>query len=76
MFPTEEFCPPAPNPEDIIYDEDEIAPEESGFSNSPETKPEASTEEMSSGGSAAVEKADNEEWISSVLLIEEEVDPN
>ncbi|OPJ89645.1 rab proteins geranylgeranyltransferase component A 2-like [Patagioenas fasciata monilis] len=61
MFPTEEFCPPAPNPEDIIYDEDEIAPEESGFSNSPETKPEASTEEMSSGGSAAVEKADNEE---------------
>ncbi|KAK2528955.1 rab proteins geranylgeranyltransferase component a 2-like [Columba guinea] len=61
MFPTEEFCPPAPNPEDIIYDEDEIAPEESGFSNSPETKPEASAEEMSSGGSAAVEKADNEE---------------
>nr|XP_021156524.1 rab proteins geranylgeranyltransferase component A 2-like [Columba livia] len=61
MFPTEEFCPPAPNPEDIIYDEDEIAPEESGFSNSPETKPEASTEEMSSGSSAAVEKADNEE---------------
>ncbi|XP_061302130.1 rab proteins geranylgeranyltransferase component A 2-like [Pezoporus flaviventris] len=61
MFPTEEFCPPPPNPEDIIYDEDEIAPEESGFSNSPETKPESSTEESSSGGSSAVKKEDNEE---------------
>ncbi|XP_010013730.1 PREDICTED: rab proteins geranylgeranyltransferase component A 2-like, partial [Nestor notabilis] len=61
MFPTEEFCPPPPNPEDIIYDEDEIAPEESGFSNSPETKPESSTEENSSGGSTAVKKEDNEE---------------
>ncbi|KAM8997523.1 rab proteins geranylgeranyltransferase component A 1 isoform 2-T2 [Ara ararauna] len=61
MFPTEEFCPPPPNPEDIIYDEDEIAPEESGFSNSPETKPESSTEESSSGDSTAVKKEDNEE---------------
>ncbi|KAM9599871.1 rab proteins geranylgeranyltransferase component A 1 [Morphnus guianensis] len=60
MFPTEEFCPPPPNPEDIIYDEDEIVPEESGFSNSAETKPESSTEEGSSGGSTAV-KEDNEE---------------
>lgn len=76
MFPTEEFCPPPPNPEDIIYDEDEIAPEESGFSNSPETKPESSTEESSSGGSTAVKKEDNEERISTVLLVEEEVDPN
>uniref|UniRef100_A0A8B9FGB4 Rab proteins geranylgeranyltransferase component A n=1 Tax=Amazona collaria TaxID=241587 RepID=A0A8B9FGB4_9PSIT len=61
MFPAEEFCPPPPNPEDIIYDEDEIAPEESGFSNSPETKPESSTEESSSGDSTAVKKEDNEE---------------
>uniref|UniRef100_A0A663MRM0 Rab proteins geranylgeranyltransferase component A n=1 Tax=Athene cunicularia TaxID=194338 RepID=A0A663MRM0_ATHCN len=60
MFPTEEFCPPPPNPEDIIYDEDEIVPEESGFSNSPETKPESATEESSSGDSAAVKKEDNE----------------
>ncbi|NXT30826.1 RAE2 geranylgeranyltransferase, partial [Pelecanoides urinatrix] len=60
MFPTEEFCPPPPNPEDIIYDEDEIAPEESGFSNSPETKSEPSTEESSSGGSTAFKKEDNE----------------
>ncbi|XP_031979631.1 rab proteins geranylgeranyltransferase component A 1 isoform X2 [Corvus moneduloides] len=50
MFPTEEFCPPPPNPEDIIYDEDEIEPEEAGVSNSPETKPESSAEESSSGG--------------------------
>ncbi|NWR66155.1 RAE2 geranylgeranyltransferase, partial [Bucorvus abyssinicus] len=61
MFPEEEFCPPAPNPEDIIYDEDEIVPEESGFSNSPETKPESSAEEGSSGGGSAVKKEDNEE---------------
>ncbi|GAB0194846.1 rab proteins geranylgeranyltransferase component A 1 [Grus japonensis] len=61
MFPAEEFCPPPPNPEDIIYDEDEIAPEESGFDNSPETKPEPSSEESSSGDSSAVKKEDNEE---------------
>ncbi|KFV10792.1 Rab proteins geranylgeranyltransferase component A 2, partial [Tauraco erythrolophus] len=60
MFPAEEFCPPPPNPEDIIYDEDEMAPEESGFSNSPETKPEPSTGESSSGGSTAV-KEENED---------------
>ncbi|XP_048174700.1 rab proteins geranylgeranyltransferase component A 1 isoform X2 [Corvus hawaiiensis] len=56
MFPTEEFCPPPPNPEDIIYDEDEIEPEEAGLSNSPETKPESSAEESSSGSGAAVTK--------------------
>uniref|UniRef100_A0A803WAG8 Rab proteins geranylgeranyltransferase component A n=1 Tax=Ficedula albicollis TaxID=59894 RepID=A0A803WAG8_FICAL len=56
MFPTEEFCPPPPNPEDIIYDEDEIEPEESGLNNSPETKPESSAEESSSGDGAAVTK--------------------
>uniref|UniRef100_A0A8D2PS35 Rab proteins geranylgeranyltransferase component A n=1 Tax=Zosterops lateralis melanops TaxID=1220523 RepID=A0A8D2PS35_ZOSLA len=56
MFPTEEFCPAPPNPEDIIYDEDEIEPEESGLNNSPETKPEASAEENSSGDGAAVAK--------------------
>ncbi|XP_051486032.1 rab proteins geranylgeranyltransferase component A 1 [Apus apus] len=61
MFPTEDFCPAPPNPEDIIYDEDEIAPEESGSSNSPETKPEPSAEESSSGDSTAVKKEDNEE---------------
>ncbi|NXX75765.1 RAE1 geranylgeranyltransferase, partial [Urocolius indicus] len=60
MFPTEEFCPPPPNPEDIIYDEDEIAPEGSEFSNSPETKPESSTEESSNGDTTAVKKEDNE----------------
>ncbi|KFP09822.1 Rab proteins geranylgeranyltransferase component A 2, partial [Egretta garzetta] len=61
MFPTEEFCPAPPNPEDIIYDEDEIAAEESGFSNSPDTKPEPSMEESSSGGSTDVKKEDDEE---------------
>uniref|UniRef100_A0A8D2QIG7 Rab proteins geranylgeranyltransferase component A n=1 Tax=Zonotrichia albicollis TaxID=44394 RepID=A0A8D2QIG7_ZONAL len=56
MFPAEEFCPPPPNPEDIIYDEDEIEPEESELNNSPETKPETSAEESSSEGGAAVTK--------------------
>uniref|UniRef100_A0A669PMT0 Rab proteins geranylgeranyltransferase component A n=1 Tax=Phasianus colchicus TaxID=9054 RepID=A0A669PMT0_PHACC len=51
MFPTEEFCPAPPNPEDIIYDEDEITAEETGFNNSPETKPESSLQESSSRGS-------------------------
>ncbi|NXP14786.1 RAE2 geranylgeranyltransferase, partial [Thinocorus orbignyianus] len=60
MFPTEDFCPPPPNPEDIIYDEDEMTPEETGFSNSPEIPPESSSEESSSKGTTAVEKEDNE----------------
>ncbi|NXN54757.1 RAE2 geranylgeranyltransferase, partial [Rynchops niger] len=60
MFPAEEFCPPPPNPEDIIYDEDEIAPEETGLSNSPQTKPESSSEESSSRSSTAVQKEDKE----------------
>lgn len=75
MFPTEEFCPPPPNPEDIIYDEDELASEESGLSNSPETKPEPSSEESSSRGSTAVNKH-SEEWISSLLFVDEAVERN
>ncbi|XP_032557923.1 rab proteins geranylgeranyltransferase component A 1 isoform X2 [Chiroxiphia lanceolata] len=54
MFPTEEFCPPPPNPEDIIYDEDEIEREESGLSNPAETKPEPSAEGSSDGEAAVV----------------------
>ncbi|XP_030305141.1 rab proteins geranylgeranyltransferase component A 1 isoform X2 [Calypte anna] len=61
MFPSEDFCPAPPNPEDIIYDEDEIEAEEPEFSNSPETKPEPSAEEECSGDSTAVKKQDNEE---------------
>nr|XP_003223406.2 PREDICTED: rab proteins geranylgeranyltransferase component A 1 [Anolis carolinensis] len=49
MFPQEEFCPPPPNPEDIIYDGDGSQPEDPGFGNlsedKPETAPEKSTEE-------------------------------
>uniref|UniRef100_A0A669PHY0 Rab proteins geranylgeranyltransferase component A n=1 Tax=Phasianus colchicus TaxID=9054 RepID=A0A669PHY0_PHACC len=56
MFPTEEFCPAPPNPEDIIYDEDEITAEETGFNNSPETKPESSLQESSSRGSTGVKE--------------------
>ncbi|XP_025917060.1 rab proteins geranylgeranyltransferase component A 1 isoform X4 [Apteryx rowi] len=60
MFPTEEFCPPPPNPEDIIYEEDELAPEDSGFNNSPETKPEPAPEEGSGRGSTTVEQEHRE----------------
>ncbi|XP_015743241.1 rab proteins geranylgeranyltransferase component A 1 isoform X1 [Python bivittatus] len=40
MFPNEEFCPPPPNPEDIIYDGDGTQPEDPGFSNPSEDKTE------------------------------------
>ncbi|XP_063169769.1 rab proteins geranylgeranyltransferase component A 1 [Candoia aspera] len=40
MFPNEEFCPPPPNPEDIIYDGDGTQPEDPGFSDPPEEKTE------------------------------------
>uniref|UniRef100_A0A8D0BNK0 Rab proteins geranylgeranyltransferase component A n=1 Tax=Salvator merianae TaxID=96440 RepID=A0A8D0BNK0_SALMN len=39
MFPSEEFCPPPPNPEDIIYDGDGTQPEDPGFGSSLEAKP-------------------------------------
>ncbi|KFV64615.1 Rab proteins geranylgeranyltransferase component A 1, partial [Dryobates pubescens] len=60
MFPAEDFCPPPPNPEDVIYEENETAPEESEVSISPETEPKSSTEESHSGGSIAVKKEDDE----------------
>ncbi|XP_053768596.1 rab proteins geranylgeranyltransferase component A 2 [Desmodus rotundus] len=33
MFPGKEFCPPPPNPEDIVYDGDDVQPEASGTNN-------------------------------------------
>lgn len=60
MFPAEDFCPPPPNPEDVIYEEDEIAPEESEFSISPEAEPKSSAEESSSESGIAVKKEDDE----------------
>ncbi|XP_068013765.1 rab proteins geranylgeranyltransferase component A 1 isoform X2 [Melanerpes formicivorus] len=60
MFPAEDFCPPPPNPEDIIYEENETAPEESEVSISPETEPKSSTEESHSGGGIAVKKEGDE----------------
>ncbi|KAJ7310286.1 hypothetical protein JRQ81_007187 [Phrynocephalus forsythii] len=47
MFPKEEFCPPPPNPEDIIYDGDGTQPEDPGFSSPSEEKPENVPEESS-----------------------------
>ncbi|NXA32561.1 RAE2 geranylgeranyltransferase, partial [Eudromia elegans] len=55
MFPTEEFCPPPPNPEDTIYDEEELASEDSGLNSAPETKPDPSPEEGNTEGGAAHE---------------------
>ncbi|KAM8952828.1 rab proteins geranylgeranyltransferase component A 1 [Pelodytes ibericus] len=37
LYPTEEFCPPAPNPEDIIYDS-ECTQQEGGGPSSPPTE--------------------------------------
>ncbi|XP_054432681.1 rab proteins geranylgeranyltransferase component A 2 [Pteronotus mesoamericanus] len=42
IFPGEEFCPPPPNPEDIIYDGDDKQPEASGANNAIMAKPEFS----------------------------------
>uniref|UniRef100_A0ABM5EVL8 Rab proteins geranylgeranyltransferase component A n=1 Tax=Pogona vitticeps TaxID=103695 RepID=A0ABM5EVL8_9SAUR len=46
MFPKEEFCPPPPNPEDIIYDGDGTQPEDPGFSNPSEDNPENTPEKL------------------------------
>ncbi|XP_054852758.1 rab proteins geranylgeranyltransferase component A 1 isoform X2 [Eublepharis macularius] len=45
MFPSEEFCPPPPNPEDIIYDGDGTQAEDPRFSNESEANPETLPEE-------------------------------
>lgn len=49
MYPSEEFCPPAPNPEDIIYDGEGSPPETSETKETEESKeetpPENETEE-------------------------------
>ncbi|KGL82216.1 Rab proteins geranylgeranyltransferase component A 2, partial [Tinamus guttatus] len=55
MFPTEEFCPPPPNPEDTVYEEEELVSEDSGLNHAAEAKPEPSPEEGSSEGGAALE---------------------
>ncbi|NXA54169.1 RAE2 geranylgeranyltransferase, partial [Nothocercus julius] len=60
MFPTEEFCPPPPNPEDTVYDEEELASEDLGLNNAPEAKSEPSPEERSSEGGATVEPEHSE----------------
>ncbi|XP_075796867.1 rab proteins geranylgeranyltransferase component A 1 isoform X2 [Pelodiscus sinensis] len=49
MFPNEEFCPPPPNPEDIIYDGDGTQTEDPGFSNSSNVITKPSPEENSGG---------------------------
>uniref|UniRef100_W5NAB1 Rab proteins geranylgeranyltransferase component A n=1 Tax=Lepisosteus oculatus TaxID=7918 RepID=W5NAB1_LEPOC len=39
LFPDEEFCPPAPNPEDIVYDGDGGQPEDAGFGSPEQNEP-------------------------------------
>ncbi|XP_078067793.1 rab proteins geranylgeranyltransferase component A 1 [Mustelus asterias] len=38
LCPGEEFCPAAPNPEDIVYDGDGASPENAGFGTRPESE--------------------------------------
>ncbi|XP_078544594.1 rab proteins geranylgeranyltransferase component A 1 isoform X1 [Lissotriton helveticus] len=54
IYPTEEFCPPAPNPEDIVYDAD--AAESGDASSAPpvESKSEAGIQEDITGESGDV----------------------
>ncbi|KAF6073179.1 CHM like Rab escort protein [Phyllostomus discolor] len=42
IFPGKDFCPPPPNPEDIVYDGDDKQPEASGANNVFMAKPELS----------------------------------
>ncbi|PIO32516.1 hypothetical protein AB205_0019140 [Aquarana catesbeiana] len=44
MYPSEEFCPPAPNPEDIIYDGEGAQPEASEAGAAEESKEETPNE--------------------------------
>ncbi|XP_069340751.1 rab proteins geranylgeranyltransferase component A 2 [Eulemur rufifrons] len=44
IFPSEEFCPPPPNPEDIIYDGDDKQSDTPGTNNIIMAKPESSEE--------------------------------
>uniref|UniRef100_UPI00398F114B rab proteins geranylgeranyltransferase component A 1 n=1 Tax=Pristiophorus japonicus TaxID=55135 RepID=UPI00398F114B len=55
LYPGEEFCPAAPNPEDIIYDGDGAQPENAGFgtpteSEATEVKENTNTESDPAGG--------------------------
>ncbi|XP_072686508.1 rab proteins geranylgeranyltransferase component A 2 [Canis lupus baileyi] len=44
IFPNEDFCPPPPNPEDIIFDGDDKQPEALGTNNIIMAKPDSSEE--------------------------------
>ncbi|XP_043077582.1 rab proteins geranylgeranyltransferase component A 1 [Puntigrus tetrazona] len=50
ILPDEEFCPPAPNPEDIIYDGDGPQAEGPGFGESANTEADKSQTEEEGGG--------------------------
>lgn len=52
LLPDEEFCPPAPNPEDIIYDGEGPQAEDSGFDQTNNTE---ADENQAEDESAAVE---------------------
>nr|XP_033801766.1 rab proteins geranylgeranyltransferase component A 1 [Geotrypetes seraphini]XP_033801767.1 rab proteins geranylgeranyltransferase component A 1 [Geotrypetes seraphini] len=47
LFPKEEFCPPAPNPEDIVYDVDDTESQDAAFTSSSEIRAEEASEEQS-----------------------------
>lgn len=52
MLPEEEFCPPAPNPEDIIYDGENTSPTSTG---------EEEEEGLTAAGGEGEEKQQEEE---------------
>ncbi|XP_029462447.1 rab proteins geranylgeranyltransferase component A 1 [Rhinatrema bivittatum] len=49
LYPKEEFCPPAPNPEDIVFDGEDTQSQDTGFNSSSEMKAETAAEEESTG---------------------------
>ncbi|XP_053329046.1 rab proteins geranylgeranyltransferase component A 1 [Spea bombifrons] len=60
LYPTEEFCPPAPNPEDIIYESD-CPPQDSGESSAVQIESKEETSPESEKGAEIVGDAEEPE---------------
>ncbi|XP_067903787.1 rab proteins geranylgeranyltransferase component A 1 isoform X2 [Heterodontus francisci] len=70
LYPGEEFCPAAPNPEDIIYDSDGTQPEKAGFG----TPTESEAAEVKENPNT--ESDPTEDWSDKVVEASESLDFN
>ncbi|XP_043913688.1 rab proteins geranylgeranyltransferase component A 1 [Protopterus annectens] len=60
LFPGEEFCPPAPNPEDIIYDGEGGPPRDAGFGSPATAEPSEEINAEISAGDQSTKEAETE----------------